>query len=224
MIGSFSSSQGVFPIKSRRIENVISHDRIQKDLESYIELCYSEGATEAVILNKCDIIIDPRVHLKCLYPKCKHFNSNAHCPPHSMEVDRFKRIVEHYCYGIMFMIRISPEKMLSVAEEEDKIEDRKKIAQMVNNVESRAFYDGYYLATGFGAGSCRMTWCPELPCQVLEGKGCRFPEKARPSMESVGFDVFRMAATAGWEIYPIGRNCELDQVPHGLRVGMVLIC
>jgi hypothetical protein len=32
-----------------------------------------------------------------------------------------------------------------------------------------------------------------------------------------------MATDVGWDIYPIGKNTHPDQVPHGNRLGLVLI-
>ena len=42
-------------------------------------------------------------------------------------------------------------------------------------------------------------------------------------MEGVGMDVFRTVANAGWDIYPVGKLCRAGDVPHGLRVGVILI-
>ena len=38
--------------------------------------------------------------------------------------------------------------------------------------------------------------------------------KSRPSMEAVGIDVYKMAAQAGWDIYPIGSERPED-MPKG---------
>jgi predicted metal-binding protein len=86
------------------------------------------------------------------------------------------------------------------------------------------FYDGYYLAVGFGAGSCKHTLCSQQEsCAALEGKKCRFTLRARPSMEAVGIDVYKMAAEAGWEIYPIGSGAKAEDVPKGTLAGIVVV-
>jgi len=90
-------------------------------------------------------------------------------------------------------------------------------------VESAAFYDGYYFATGFSSASCHFIWCRGLECQALAGKGCRYRARVYTSMEATGIDVFRLAASLGWEIYPIGMSATADMFPHGSRYGMVLI-
>ena len=85
---------------------------------------------------------------------------------------------------------------------------------IVSEVESAAFYDGHYLAFGFAAGSCRHTFCGQMPdCQAMKGDKCRFSLKSRPSMEAVGIDVYKMVALAGWDIYPIGSGAKAQDVP-----------
>ena len=89
-------------------------------------------------------------------------------------------------------------------------------------IESAAFYDGYYLAVGFGGGPCKVAFCPDEDCQALKlGQGCKFSLIARSSMEGNGMDVYLMAAKVGWDIYPIGRSAS--QAPHGASLGIVFI-
>jgi predicted metal-binding protein len=94
----------------------------------------------------------------------------------------------------------------------------------VSELESMAFYDGHYLAFGLGAGSCRHTFCGQQEnCQAMEGKRCRFSLLARPSMEAVGIDVYKMVAQAGWDIYPIGSGAKPGNIPKGTLAGIVIV-
>lgn len=49
--------------------------------------------------------------------------------------------------------------------------------------------DGFALTF---VGGC--TYCGNSPCSRIDGKPCRHPDKARPSLEAFGFDVARTAA------------------------------
>ena len=81
-----------------------------------------------------------------------------------------------------------------------------------------------FLAFGFAAGSCRHTFCGQLPdCQAMKGDKCRFSLKSRPSMEAVGIDVYKMVALAGWDIYPIGSGAKPENVPKGTLAGIVIV-
>jgi hypothetical protein len=42
-------------------------------------------------------------------------------------------------------------------------------------------------------------------------------------MEGVGMNSFKMAAIAGWDIYPISASISPLAVPHGTKLGLVLI-
>jgi predicted metal-binding protein len=87
-----------------------------------------------------------------------------------------------------------------------------------------AFYDGHYFAIGFGAGSCRHTFCGLMKnCQALEGEKCRHSLIARPSMEAVGIDVYKMVSQAGWDIYPIGSNAKPEDMPKGTLAGIIIV-
>lgn len=198
-------------------------DKIEADLRKYAQLCISEGASDAKAINREEVFIDYRAQMKCYFPKCFYFNTNAHCPPHTMAVDDVKKFVFEYTWAVIFILRIPAEKMLLKTDQKEKIADRRKIARIISTVEGRAYGEGYYFATGFGAGCCKMTWCPDSPCSILEGKACPFPLKSRPSMEALGFDVFKMVAKVGWDIYPIGAETAPHDVPHALRAGLVLI-
>ena len=87
-----------------------------------------------------------------------------------------------------------------------------------------AFYDGHYLAFGLGAGSCRRTLCGQhKTCAALEGESCRFGLLARPSMEAVGINVYKMTAAAGWDIYPIGSHADAEETPKAVLAGLVVV-
>ena len=99
-----------------------------------------------------------------------------------------------------------------------------RLFDIVNEIESMAFYNGHYLAFGFAAGSCRHTFCSQQEsCQAMEGKRCRISLRSRPSMEAVGIDVYKMAAAIGWDIYPIGSNAKPEEISKGTLAGIIII-
>jgi predicted metal-binding protein len=100
----------------------------------------------------------------------------------------------------------------------------KKMYEIISKLETTAFYDGYYFALGFAGGPCKHVFCKDVECQALKnGKPCRFPLKARSSMEGVGIDVFGMSVRMGWDIYPCGRTLSPEDVPFVRRLGIIFI-
>jgi predicted metal-binding protein len=99
-----------------------------------------------------------------------------------------------------------------------------KHLKIISKIEAEAFYDGYHLALGFGGGPCKPVLCRGIECSALvPGQPCRHPLRARASMEGVGMNAYTMAARVGWDVYPIGETTKASEVPHGVRLGLVLI-
>lgn len=77
---------------------------------------------------------------------------------------------------------------------------------------------------GLAGGPCEPYLCPGQTCQLLEIKeGCRNPLRSRPSMEGVGMNALLITAKVGWEIYPVGGSLSPSDIPHVIRLGLVLI-
>ena len=174
--------------------------------------------------------MDERVRAKCIYPKCNHYGLCINCPPYAPDLDFVRKMVSQYRNALLFCVKDKSGFFLAGTLSVKRLPGQENPAKVVLNticseVESRCYYDGYYLSLAFGQGPCKSFWCPDQPCAALQpGTGCRFPWKSRSSMEAVGMDVFGMVAKRGWEIYPCGTRVQSKDVPHVLLVGLVLIC
>jgi predicted metal-binding protein len=209
----------------RRVTLDVDMLRCGVDLENYKEIALRSGASKATIINTSEIPVDERVTLKCQVPRCISYGVSAHCPPHTLKPEVLRKMLKDYRKAIFF-IKDLPARIMGASEQTYKelIAAYLDIYRIVSMVESQAFYDGYYLAVGFAAGSCRHTLCAgQNTCAALEGQSCRHYFKARPSMEAVGIDVFQMVATAGWDIYPIGMDALIEAIPKGTMAGIVIV-
>ena len=211
---------------SRKIVVEIPGEVLQPDLEKYRQRALELGAADARIITSDVVIVDERVAAKCCYPKCGSYGTNANCPPYAMDVERVRKVVDRFSYAIFIRLEVPSEEMAGkeVLRQRSQIPSQIKIHEIVSRIEAEAFYDGYHLALGFGGGSCKQAFCPHDECSALiSGQPCRHPLRARASMEAVGMDAFRMAAKVDWDVYPIGRILSSEDVPHGTRLGIVLI-
>lgn len=210
--------------KVEKIHLSIPDDQILKDLERYCILAKELGANEAKFIQTSHIPVDDRVVLKCIIPKCFGYGVCSNCPPHSLKPEETRRYVSQYRWSIIFKCNVDPEVIVRNKQtSRERVKAYQKISEIVNKIESTAFYDGHYLAVGFGAGSCKFTFCWEDDCAVLLGSKCRFTLKARPSMEAVGIDCFQLAVKLGWDIYPIGSDAKPESIPFGTLMGLILI-
>jgi len=211
--------------KVDRITIDMNAARLQEDLERYKAKVLGLGASRAAIVRVHEIPVDERIVLKCQIPRCFGYGTSAHCPPNTMKPAELRDLLKGYQWAVFFTSDVPPEV---IVRDRATIREReaayRKIFNVVNEIESMAFYDGHYLAFGFAAGSCRHTFCSgQENCQAMEGKRCRIALRSRPSMEAVGIDVYKMAAALGWDIYPIGSDAKPEDIPKGTLAGIIII-
>lgn len=210
----------------RKILKTIPDEQVQKDLEKYRQRALELGATDAKVIATDMVLIDERVRAKCIYPKCRHYGTNANCPPHAIDLEQTRKIVKNFRHAIFTKLEV-PSEELAGTEARDKglmVPGNRKLHEIVSKIESEAFFDGYHLALAFASGPCRDVFCPDIECSALvPGQPCRHSLKARSPMEGVGMDAYTMAATVGWDIYPIGESLSPSEVPFGAILGLVLI-
>jgi predicted metal-binding protein len=210
----------------RKVVANVPDDVLRADLEKYRETAVALGATDARVIAADRVIIDERVLAKCLNPRCASYGTCMNCPPHAMSPELMRKITAGFRYAIFTMMRVPSEEVTGPAALEKGTNNRSKKLNhdMIAQIESAAFFDGYYLALGFADASCKSLYCGKAPCAALTpGQSCRFALKARSSMEAVGIDAFRMAAEAGWDVYPITASVRPENVPHAVKLGLVLI-
>lgn len=213
-------------IKARKIKIDIPEEILKRDLELYREEALQLGATDARLISARQVVIDPRVRLKCLVPRCHLYGETPNCPPYTPELQEMRRIIEKYQYAILMKNDVLPVEDFVDNEKWHKahMAHQGKTDHIVSGIEALAFNDGYYFAAGFAAGGCKTTLCGGRICQFLDSGRCRFPLKARPSMEAVGIDVYRLVSEVGWEIYSVAhRDVDPESIPCAISVGIVFV-
>jgi len=211
----------------RKIVEKIPDEQLQKDLERYRQRAIELGATDAEIITSDMVLIDERVRAKCLHPKCGCYGTNAHCPPHAMDLDFARRMVNNFKYAIFIMKKVPPEEVLGPEASEKNLYQRSliKTYEIISKIEAESHYDGYYLSLAFSAGPCKSAFCPEIECSALVlGQPCRHNLRARGSMSGAGMDGYAMAAKVGWDVYPIGKSTDPSSAPFGIKLAIVFIC
>ena len=209
----------------RKIVEKVPDELLQQDLEKYRQRAIELGTTDAKIITNDMILIDERVRAKCIQPKCEFYGTNANCPPHAIDLDLLRKIVNNFRYAIFIYLKVPSEEMCGTDWQKVATRSALKLFKIVSKIESEAFYDGYHLALGFGSGPCILYFCQNQECTtLLSGQACRHSLRARSAMEGVGMDVFTMATKVGWDVYPIGGTTQPSEVPHASRLGLVLIC
>jgi predicted metal-binding protein len=205
-----------------------SEETVRADLERYRELALQLGGSEAVCIPASDVIIDERVRLKCVIPRCIRAGETPNCPPYAPDLDLIRLALGRFSWAILFKCNVEPLEEYAPGRGTTKAEQRRvlsfhqKSGEVVCALERQAYKDGYHLALGLGGGSCKDYLCHGQICQFLDSGRCRFPHRARPAMEAMGIDVVALINKVGWQAYAL--LDDLQAIPCAITVGIVFIC
>jgi predicted metal-binding protein len=194
--------------KAGKVKNgkreVSKNKNLEKNLQSIISLLKEQGASDVVLINTADIVVDERVRLKCRVPVCDSYNKNLMCPPYVPPVAEFQKTLKKYEQGILLQVSAELNEKYASAPTEEVFLPARKLHELVNAGEKEAFTAGFRFAAGFIGGCCRL--CDECVA-VHGGMHCRFPFKARPSMEAMGIDVMATVEKADLSVsFPISNR------------------
>ena len=185
-----------------------SENRLLKDLERYQEKAIELGADKVTLVRVENIPVDERVTLKCQIPRCFGYGVSAHCPPNTLKPAELRELLKKYTWAVFFIKDVPPEVIIrDKATIKERVAVYQEVYKIVSAVESRAFYDGHYLAFGFGAGSCRHTFCGQQPnCQALEG-----------ATMPIFFGLQAFHGGCGYRCLPDGGFGRMGHLPHWKR-------
>ena len=134
------------------------------------------GALEAKIILTDTVVTAGWVRLKCQYG-CKRYGTLLTCPPYSPPLEEVWEILDEYNEALMI-----------------RSDQSWRIRYMVSELERCFLLKGHHKSFGMGSGPC--TLCEDCDIDSV----CSYPDKARPSMEACGIDVYRTVKNNGWEI------------------------
>jgi predicted metal-binding protein len=203
-------------------------ERLRADLARLRELALDSGAADAVVIRASDVVVDERVRLKCLVPRCLRAGETPNCPPHAPDLGLVREAFSRFSWAVLFKCHVEPLDEYVPGRGKTKEEKRRVLSfhrqgsDVVFALERQAYKDGYHLAMGFGGGSCKDYLCQGMLCQFLDSGRCRYPHRSRPAMEAMGIDVISLINKVGWQAYALVD--DLAGVPCAITVGIVFVC
>lgn len=182
---------------------------IDGDLRTLCRNARKYGASEAKVMSAEQVVVDPRVRLKCMIPICTGYGVCLTCPPNVPTPEEFSKILSKYQHAVLVQLKFEMDgnfveivkKNAPLAETRENREYQailtknfRRLVGAIGRLEADAQGMGYRFAVALSAGSCRL-------CEKCVGQGsgdpCRHPFEARPAMEAVGIDVVQTARNAG---------------------------
>lgn len=161
--------------------------------EPFLKRIVELGAIEAKVIQPSTVVTAYWIRLKCQFG-CDGYGSSLCCPPHSPTPEQTRTTLDAYQAAILAHFGASGNVTKSMAA-----------------LEREVFLHGYHKAFALGAGPCNL-------CKSCPEDGCKHPDKARPSMEACGIDVFSTARNNG---YPI--EVVVDESSEQNYYGLLLI-
>ncbi len=170
---------------------------IDEKLKHYQAMALERGADHAHIIEASNIFTAPWVRLKCQFG-CYGYGKSLCCPPHTPTPEQMRQTLDSYANALLLH-----RHWLKGYNILDEFND------MVVDIETALFLDGYYRAWGMGSGPCRR-------CKKCDVEGsCAHADRARPSMEACGIDVFKTARQHDLPIHVV-RNHKEERDTYGL--------
>jgi predicted metal-binding protein len=145
------------------------------------------------------IRIDQAVRNICKQNACGQYGRNHMCPPAIKDIKEWEKEILSYKNAIIVTKVYQTKGRYDMKAMFDGIKDfQKTLVRLKEDLIGR-FPDQRLLL--LGAGSCFI--CKK--CTYRDGKPCRFPGKAFPSVEACGIDVMSLSKSAGVK-YNNGKN------------------
>lgn len=146
----------------------------------------ASGVKAVCLISPSDVVTAPWVRLKCQFG-CGCYGQCLVCPPFTPTPEQMRVVLDSYKRAVLI-----------------HFDAKADVKDVVADLERIIFLRGVWKAFGLGAGPCHF--CKECD---LETQECRCPERARPSMEACGIDVFSTVKKTGFpiEVVRTRRQC-----------------
>ena len=145
-----------------------------KQFTPYLKMVLEKGIDQAVVVETSRVVTAPWVRMKCQFG-CSGYGESLCCPPRTPTPDEMRKILDSYTYGILLHRQIKKGG-----------KQVERLSETAVDIERALFLDGYYKAWTLGSGPCGR-------CKACNMKACLHSDRARPSMEACGIDVFATA-------------------------------
>ncbi len=165
------------------------------DLTNYCTQLNEDKFTNSKQVDPATVVTAPWVRFKCQFG-CPMYQRSYCCPPHTPTPEQTRAIIDSYHRAILIRFE-APDC-------EDRGERVRSHYEMMTSFEGILFKDGYYKALIFLSGPCML--CKE--CALLSNELCVSREKARPSMEACGIDVYQTARNNDFSIQTLSNTSD----------------
>ena len=137
------------------------------------------------------VVFDPVFREMCVQNSCGLYGKCYMCPPDVGDIHEMIAEAKTYNKGLLYQTVASIEDSFDFEGMTEAKRAHNAVAQQIHKIIQRVLPEAkcLHMAAG-GCGVCAR-------CAKLDHLPCYFPEKALPSLESYGVDVYHTAENAG---------------------------
>ena len=143
------------------------------------------------------LVPEERIRGYCIENRCGSYDANHMCPPRVGPLEEVTTRLQSFPKGVLLQY----SRRIDVANDrEGVIRTKLEFHRLILRLERRLRKRGVSGLWGLIGGNCELC----RTCTAIEDKLCRYPEKARTSMEAIGVDVVELLERLGLDgrFYP----------------------
>lgn len=206
-------------------------------ISKIIEICESEIKKQANFnlnyqikifkVSKEQISFEPFYSAEVL-DWCKRCGKGKICGRCPSEINNYneknRKKLKEFDQGLLLMIKVPSQELagLEALKENRPAKTQKLVGDSLRIIKKKLQENGFEEFYLLGNGPCKLAYCSDKPCTLLQGKPCRHPKKALDILECSGVNVFKTIENVGDKIYYIDKYTDPKNVPYGSRVGLIL--
>ncbi|MBQ9951756.1 MAG: DUF2284 domain-containing protein [Clostridia bacterium] len=149
--------------------------------EKLLQMVLDCGATKATVLEQSDIVLSAEFRAACEMNSCGVFGRCWMCPPDVGPIDELMDRVRSFPRGIWYQTVGEIEDSFDFEGMTEVSNSHAKLSQRILKNTPKDIRSLHLTS-----GGCRV--CAK--CAKIDNEPCRFPDRALPSVESYGVDVY----------------------------------
>ena len=150
--------------------------------QEMIDIAFDAGVKNAVVINTEDIVMSASFRDICKSNACGKYGRCWMCPPDAGDIDALMAEVRQYRYGLLYQTIAEIEDSFDIEGMQDAAKAYVHVGQRLEAFLMLQLGKHLHLSCG-GCHICKR-------CAKLDGLPCRDPERAMPSLEGYGIDVY----------------------------------
>ena len=166
--------------------------------ETILTLVRQAGAANAAPVPQSGILYDRMFRDICRGNACGRYGTCYMCPPDVGDIGELIARAKEYPFGVLYQSIGQLEDSFDFEGMTEAGKAHHACSQRIRQALEDARLGGCLHLTSGGCGVCER-------CAKPDGLPCRFPDKALPSLESYGVNVYATAQNAGLK-YTNGTN------------------